>query len=318
MTLFSFTFDFSGQGDPSLLSPEAHIDCWASGSDDSGLELVSESGSSLLEPWITLPLSDVGPNIELIDVKLEGEPEPGKDIRVEISVKNSGESLQDSFNITVYTTKGDDRTLVGRFSQAQIASGQGIVKRVVVAVPNGDWTLEVIVDEDQRIWELNENDNSFSTDFKEPEEFNYSIIAGIGVSIGLLLLLAFIVRRRRGSELSESKKLPSLEELQRTGPPQSMRSNNKSSKPKKGPPPPKNRVENIPVENKVPDITNAMAKLSLSTLPGNDEPQPEKVPSFESLPGGGDYEYLGEGTYYSGENIGRWKLEEDGSFTKQE
>ena len=28
-TLFSFNFDFSEQGDPSLLSPEAHIDCWA-------------------------------------------------------------------------------------------------------------------------------------------------------------------------------------------------------------------------------------------------------------------------------------------------
>ena len=30
-TLFSFTFDFSGQGDPSLLSPEAQLDCWAAG-----------------------------------------------------------------------------------------------------------------------------------------------------------------------------------------------------------------------------------------------------------------------------------------------
>jgi len=317
MTLFSFKFDFSGQGDPSLLSPEAHIDCWAAGFDDSGLELVSESGTSLLEPWITLPLSTVGPNIELVDVELVGEPEPGKDIRVEISVKNSGESLQDSFNITVYTIKGDERTLVGRFSQAKIASGQGVVKRVGVTVPTGDWTLEVFVDEDQKIWELNENDNSFSKNFEEPDEFSYSIIAGIGSGVGILLLLVFILRRRSGDDLSESKN-PSLENLPRTGPPQSMRSDIKSSKPKKGPPPPKRKVENVPVDNPVPDITNAMAKLSLSTLPGNVEPQPEKVPSFESLPGGGDYEYLGEGTYYSGENIGRWKLEDDGSFTKQE
>ena len=61
-----------------------------------------------------------------------------------------------------------------------------------------------------------------------------------------------------------------------------------------------------------------MAKLSLSSLPGNMKPQPEKVSSFELLPGGGEYEYLEEGTYYSGEQIGKWKLEEDGSFTKQE
>ena len=38
-TLFSFTFDFSGQGDPSLLSPEAQLDCWAAGYDDSGWPL---------------------------------------------------------------------------------------------------------------------------------------------------------------------------------------------------------------------------------------------------------------------------------------
>ena len=35
-TLFSFNFDFSSLGDPSLLSPEANMDCWASGKDDSG------------------------------------------------------------------------------------------------------------------------------------------------------------------------------------------------------------------------------------------------------------------------------------------
>ena len=40
--------------------------------------------------------------------------------------------------------------------------------------------------------------------------------------------------------------------------------------------------------------------------------------SYESLPGGGEYEYLGEGTFYSGEGIGKWKLEENGSFTKIE
>ena len=95
-----------------------------------------------------------------------------------------------------------------------------------------------------------------------------------------------------------------------------MRSKTVTSKPKKGPPPKK--LENTPVSNLQHDISDAMAKLSLSSLPGNMKQQPEKALSFESLPGGGEYVYLEEGTYYSGENIGRWKLDDDGSFTKQE
>jgi hypothetical protein len=61
-----------------------------------------------------------------------------------------------------------------------------------------------------------------------------------------------------------------------------------------------------------------MAKLSLDTLPGNQETKAQSVESYESLPPGGDYEYLSEGTFYSGVEIGRWKLEPDGSFTKIE
>ena len=47
-TLFSFSFDLSDQGDPSQLSPEAQIDCWASGMDDAGWELQRFSGSRLM------------------------------------------------------------------------------------------------------------------------------------------------------------------------------------------------------------------------------------------------------------------------------
>jgi len=315
-TLFSFDFDFSGQGDPSLLSPESHIDCWAEGYDDAGWGLISETGSSLNDPWLTLQLSTVGPNIELQDVKFEGNPEPGKEIRVEISVMNTGEGLQQPFNITVYTVSGDERTLVGRFKQGQIASDQGIIKRVGVTVPEGDWTLEIYVDEDQQIWELNEDDNSFSKDFDGPEKLNYSLIAGIGSGFGLLLLImVVIIRRKNNNRLSGTKELPVLDDLARTGPPQANRSSSKTSKPKKGPPPKK---VSVPVDSPKHDISDAMAKLSLSSLPGNMKPQPEKVSSFELLPGGGEYEYLEEGTYYSGEQIGKWKLEEDGSFTKQE
>ena len=315
-TLFTFTFDFSDQGDPSLLSPESRIDCWASGQDDAGWDLISSTEIPLSEPWLTLPLSNVGPNIELVDVKLDGNAEPGTEIRAEISVLNSGESLQESFNITVYTISGEERTLVGRYNQAQISSGQGIVKRVAITVPEGDWILEVIVDEDQRIWELNEEDNSFSKKYSAPEDFNALLYIGGGLGIAGLLAALIVLRKRKPSEDEQAKNLPSLEDLPRSGPPKNTSGPNSVNKPKRGPPPKVNK-SNVPVDQPAADISDAMAKLSLDTLPGNNA-QPQTVPSYEQLPGGGEYDYLSEGTFYYGEGIGRWMLEDDGSFTKVE
>jgi len=317
-TLFSFNFDFSGQGDPSLLSPEAQLDCWAAGSDDSGwpLSFTSELGDS--QPWISIPLSTVGPNIELLDVKLEGKIEAGKELRAEITVKNSGESLQESFNISVYTIVGDEKNLVGLYSQSQIASGQGVVKRVAVTVPDGDWEILVVVDEEQRIWELNEDDNTFTKSYSAPDEVSsLTYILGGGGVLAILLLFV-VLRKRSNNELTESKKLPSIEDLPRSGPPQSSRNTSQTqtvTKPKRGPPPKKAQPEPAPV---VTNVADAMAKLSLDALPGREVKSETTVPSYESLPPGGDYEYLTEGTFYTGSGIGRWKLEDDGKFTKIE
>ena len=68
----------------------------------------------------------------------------------------------------------------------------------------------------------------------------------------------------------------------------------------------------------VTNVADAMAKLSLDALPGRDVKSETTVPSYESLPPGGEYEYLTEGTFYTGSGIGKWKLEEDGTFTKIE
>ena len=89
---------------------------------------------------------------------------------------------------------------------------------------------------------------------------------------------------------------------------------NSTSKPRRGPPPKPKPQGNPALAN----ISDAMAKLSLDTLPGKQEHKPQTVESYESLPPGGDYEYLSDGTFYSGVGIGRWKLEQDGSFTKIE
>ena len=78
------------------------------------------------------------------------------------------------------------------------------------------------------------------------------------------------------------------------------------------------KPENVPVDQPSADVSGALSKLSLDTLPGREDPQPQSIPSFDKLPGGGEYEYLTEGTFYSLESSGRWLLEEDGSFTKVE
>jgi hypothetical protein len=279
--------------------------------------LISSTGNSLIEPWLTIPLSTEGPNLELVGVELSDEPEPGKSIRVEITVLNSGESLQDSFNITVYIISNDERELVGIFSQSLMSAGQGITKLAPITVPEDDWTLEVFIDEEHKIWELNEEDNSFSKDYDGPEKFNFGLYTGIGAGIIALIALGTILKRRAGDELLQSpKKMPALDELPRSGPPEASKAKTSpQAKPKKGPPP---KQEYVPVNAPVPDITEAMSKLSLDSLPGKSNPQPEKIASFEYLPGGGEYEYLGEGTFYSGESIGRWRLEDDGTFTKLE
>ena len=218
----------------------------------------------------------------------------------------------------MYTIVGEEKTLVGLYSQSQIASGQGVVKRVAVTIPEGDWEILVIVDEEQKIWELNEDDNAFTKSYSAPDEVNSLtyVIGGGGVVVTLLVLL--ILRRRSGNELSESKRLPSIEDLPRSGPPQSNRSisqKTSTNKPKKGPPPKQNKPE---PEVSVANVADAMAKLSLSTLPGREYKSKTTVSSYQSLPPGGDYEYLTEGTFYTGPRIGRWKLEEDGTFTKTE
>ena len=84
---------------------------------------------------------------------------------------------------------------------------------------------------------------------------------------------------------------------------------------KKGPPPAPKKEVAEPLNT---DVNSALSKLSLDNLPGRDNAQPQSVPSYDKLPGGGEYEYLAEGTFYSGETCGRWLLKEDGSFTKVE
>ena len=291
------------------------MDCWATGMDDAGWNLVTFSNSEEEVPWLSVPLSSVGPNIELVDVSVDGIIEAGKEIRAEISFKNTGEDLDESFNISAYIIEDGERELIGKYSQPQITSGQGITKRIALIVPEGDWELLIIVDEEQNIWELNEEDNTFSKKYQSQDEVGSMLYIGGAIGILSLVIVILLLRKRTPSEIDEAKKMPEIRELKRSGPTKVATSQSSASKPRRGPPP----KPILPEESKtVTNISDAMAKLSLNTLPGKQENQPQTVVSYESLPPGGDYEYLSDGTFYSGMGIGRWKLEQDGSFTKIE
>ena len=234
-TQFSFEFDFSSLGDPTLLSPEARMDCWATGMDDAGWNLVTFSNSDEGVPWLSVPLSSVGPNIELVDVSLDGIIEAGKEIRAEISVKNTGEDLDESFNISAYIIEDGERELIGKYSQPQITSGQGITKRIALIVPEGDWELLIIVDEEQNIWELNEEDNTFSKKYQTQDEVGSMLYVGGAIGIVSLLIVILLLRKRTPSEIDEAKKMPAISELKRSGPTKVATSQSSASKPRRGP-----------------------------------------------------------------------------------
>jgi len=311
--LFSYTFDFSASGDPSKLSPEARIDCWATGIDDSGWELVGTTDNTVDDPWLSLPLNSIGPNLSLKEVKITGDSTAGSSLRLEISVVNTGEDIWVPFDITIHTNSSEGVELVGKFTIGSMKSNAGQNKRASVTVPEGDWILEVHVDYNNTIWELDEDDNSFSKSYMVPDEISLTAYIAGGIGAIVILALAVIFKGRGTSELASASKQESQpKDMRRKGPPLG------AGPKKKGPPPaiPKDKPANIPVDAPTADVSAAMAALSLDSLPGRADEYGDSVPTFAELPHGGEYEYLAEGTFYLTESDGKWKLEEDGSFTR--
>ena len=201
--------------------------------------------------------------------------------------------------------------MASRYNQAKISSGQGITKRIIVNVPEGDWSLQVVIDEEQNIWELNEDDNTFSKQFSGEKESGFSTLAIIGISILIIITaIAFLLKTkgRRGTSILSTKF--NAEESTNIV---ENKIEAKSRKPLRGPPPKK--IDSSTNQLNIVGLDTAIEKLgSLSQGVSN----PIKVSSYEYLPGGGQYDYSTGQTIYSGKDIGRWKLEDDGSFTKLE
>ena len=331
-TMFSFRFDFSGLGDPSTLSEQADLNCWANGADDAGWDLVSTTGNSELDPWLEAPLNNIGPDLALESVELSGELKANEKIRLSFFVTNGGETLESPFNATIELVQGDQRELIGReVFYSMDANTAKSVKRSFTA-PEGAWTVEITVDSEGVVWEIDETNNVWNRSVSDASSgFGAATVLLGGGGVLALAGAAVLLRRRGGGGVEEAKvvaalqatadakeakstpKPPAKPPTKRRGPPGGKIATTTSKSPSRGPPkgPPKTKqTEPSPQER---------AAMHMAAL-GVPEPSPasteERVEDYSKLPGGGEYEYTPEGTYYVGQSCGRWVLNEDKSFTK--
>lgn len=327
-TMFSFLFDFSRLGDPSMLSEQADLTCWAEGSDDAGWELVSSTGNSELDPWLEAPLNNIGPDLELENVEVSGSLEAGEPVRLSFFVKNSGEQLPTPFNTTIEVVQGNERTLVGRSSFVSMdANTAKSVKRSFTA-PEGDWSLEITVDKEGMVWEIDETNNAWNQSFEvQASGFGAMTVALGGGGVLALVGVGVLLRRRAPSNEFETKvsealqataqqpvidgATPAPEPVKKRGPPGGKVASRSTKAPTRGPPrgPPR-ATSDEPKPTPQEQAAKHMAALGLPPV------VEERVEDYSKLPGGGDYEYTADGTYYVGPTCGRWRLNEDKSFTR--
>ena len=304
-TMFSFIYNFADQGDPSTLSSQANIACWASGSDDAGWALTAEDGNSANNPWLTSTLSDIGPDLAISSVDFEGDTSEGSTLRIEMEIVSSGEPIDVPFNITISIVQNDVPSIIGRESLPSIADNTAVRIRTALTVPGGDWTLIIEVDAEQGIWELDEENNKWSQNYTQQSDGMSGTLVAISAGSGLLVLIAIstvIVRKRNKDEsLNNATAL----EKPLTGPPSRTEGAKKPPTNLKGPPP------------KVPDVAPSSEGVTATATP----PMVAigaSVIDYTQLPGGGEYQYEGSQTLYSGVGCGSWKQNPDQSFTRTE
>jgi len=332
-TMFSFRYDFSDLGDPSTLSEQADLNCWAEGADDAGWNLVSASGNSDLDPWLEAPLNNIGPDLALENVELTGELKAGEKIRLSFFVINGGEQLDTAFNATIELVQGDERTMVGRsVFYSMDANTAKSVKRSFTA-PEGDWTLEITVDQEGLVWEIDETNNVWNRTVSASSSSFGAMTVMLGGGAVLAAIGATVFLRRRGDGPVEQEKVvaaleatgtaapaaakpPAQPPAKKRGPPGGKIATSSgqapSRKPPKGPP----KAKSVPANEPTPQEMAAMHMAALGASPTPSPPVEEKAEDYSKLPGGGEYEYTAEGTFYVGPTCGRWRLNEDKSFTK--
>ncbi len=356
-TMFAFNFDFSNSGDPSQLSNQAQLACWAEGFDDSGWPLDSVEGNSQLSPWLVSTLNDVGPDLELGDISVSGDAVAGSKLSIKVQLINGGEKIQSPFNLSIFVVQNDEKTMVGRLLQENLGENTAIIMNSRITVPKGKWTLLISVDDEQLIWELDEENNVWTKEYSGEEQgFSTITIALAGGGISTLIGAAIYLSKRKENldqlvnqsnsdstkgeppaidAKSKPKKGPPGKAKPSGGPPGKPKPKNgppgvkSSSGPSGGPP---NISQTAALEQPEVDLqaTAAAHFGALDSLITENTESPEEatqttlnpisttVADWSELPGGGEYDYSSDATYYSGETCGKWLLNEDKSFTRIE
>ena len=201
VSLFTFEFDFSEQGDPNNLETQAYISCWAYGTDDAGWELQTASGNTELEPWFTLPLNSVGPDLKLGEFEVP-DFDGGDRINLQIPVINVDEAIERSFNITIIAEVEGQREIVARESFSRIDSQSTKLVRLGFVTPSDDWKMIVEIDSDNLISELDENNNVKVFDYTSSglNSRTNLIFGSIGVLVAVIIV-GLILKRGGHSEL---------------------------------------------------------------------------------------------------------------------
>ena len=316
-TLFSFRFNFSESGQPANLGSQATLNCWAMGSDDAGWQLIAQSSNSEETPWISLPLTSEGPDLQVTKVSFDADFIEGEDVTATIQLFNSGERITDSFNVSVFVINDQGSELVALKQFDGLDTSESTNMRAKFTTPTSNWNLEVIIDSNNSIAELNEENNIWNKAYSSSED-GMSALVIIGSASGVFVIILGIVLL-----LYQRRKIPTQEEFQEAevpeAPPEKKKgptnvSSASTSSTKKGPPPPKKKVPEISTQS--PAEQAAASFAALDSLTPSDVKTPERVATWNDLPSGGEYDYTADGTFYDGPGCGRWKLVEDGQFEK--
>ncbi|MBT7263574.1 MAG: hypothetical protein HN883_06705 [Euryarchaeota archaeon] len=308
-TMFSFTYNFAEQGDPSTLSTQSNIACWGSGSDDAGWELTSTDGNSANDPWLISSLSNIGPDLAISSVEFEGDASPGSKLRLEMKILSSGERIEVPFNITISIVQGETSTIVGRESLPSITENTAVYIRSAITVPNGDWTLFIEVDPEQEIWELSEINNLWSVNYSAQSEGLSGTVIAISAGGGFLLVvgISVVLLRKRKDDILVEDEIPAKKPLK--GPPLRKDEGKEVPANLKGPPP--KSPEPAP-ETVISPVAEMVVATPATPVVG------DSVTDYSQLPGGGEYQYEGSQTFYAGVSCGKWMQNPDQSFTRLE
>ena len=299
-----------------------------------------QQATQKLDPWLEAPLNNVGPDLALENVELEGDAR-GRRKNSPLVLRRQQRwcnAAQTPFNATIELVQGDERTLVGRaVFYSMDANTAKSVKRSFTA-PQGPWTLEIIGGPGRpRVGNRRNKQRLVHRRIGLIERFGSRHRADVrwggparprGAGVLLKRRNAAPGARRRKVVAALGADRPSRFHLARAAtnpsaagaadktprPPGGKVAAAAGKPPGRGPPrgPPKSPRSG----------THAPGDGSPAHGgPRRSNPQPgvieqERVEDYSKLPGRGAYEYTAEGTYYVGETCGRWRLNEDKSFTK--